>query len=409
MSTELKIHPYASVFPETSAEDYEALRRSIDRNGQREPIVLLGGEVLDGRTRYRACREMKIPPQFRQYDPVKDGPDPLAWVIDRNLNRRHLTVGQKAALAVELEKMIKAAREASEAPKAPATPTPNDPHAGDDAGEPEPLVVDGTGEQISPAAAAAKAAGVSERSLSDAKYLEKHDPERLESVKKGETSLHAATEAAKADQEKKASEPSLLDKTPDIVNPYRSECADLMAASHGDKFAEAVRNDTILRDKELREFMKLAIQDQQQITALVARGWKVREAVKFAKGIFEKDDPIRDLLNLAIMRKGRAVTKLDGHTILVIADDLLVPGPLQEQIDAIREVQAKPETAKPPINTVGDAMEAAESKAAKPGKQPGKSSAPAPSSPDSKGETPPAAGKGEPIKGLKPKTPAKKK
>ncbi len=126
MSTELKIHPYALAFPEATAEDTLALQNSIQQHGQRDPIVLLGNEVLDGRTRYQACRHLKIPPQFRQYDPVKDGQDPLQWVIDKTLHRRHLTVGQRAALAVSLEQIIKDKRAAQkaqeEATKQPTTP-----------------------------------------------------------------------------------------------------------------------------------------------------------------------------------------------------------------------------------------------------------------------------------------------
>lgn len=420
MSTtnEMKIHPFAEVFPETSPEDYQALKTSINRNGQRDPIVLLGGEVLDGRTRYRATRELKIPPQFRQYDPVKDGPDPLAWVIDKNLHRRHLTTGQKAALALSLEKVIAQAKEQAKAAAKP--PTSNDPDASDDddipIGTKEPEgTVDG-GKTPTSIQQAAKAAGVSERSVADAKFLEKNDPERLESVKKGETSLHAATQAAKADQEKQATEPDLLKGNTNVVNQYRNECADLMAASHGDKFAEAVRNDTILRDKELREFMKLAIQDQAQNTALVARGWKTREAVKFAKGIFEKDDPIRDLLNLAIMRGGRATTKLDGHRIMIFSEPALAMPelkPVKDLFDSIAEQQAKPETKKD-MGTLAEAFKQAEDKpgkqkpaptgepgntsaADKPGKPAkdakAKPSAPARSSAASKGKTPGRAAK----------------
>jgi hypothetical protein len=397
MSQELKIHPYATVFPEASAEDYQSLKQSMNKHGQRIPIVLLGGEVLDGRTRYRAARELKIPPQFRQYCPVKDGPDPILWVMDQNLHRRHLTTGQKAAVAVELEKMIKQVQEqaeaANQAGKLKKTPTSNDPDPTDQ----ETLVVDET-KHPTALEQAAKQAGVSPRSVQDAKYLDKHDPERLDAVKSGKTSLHAATEASKADAAKKQTEPSLLDGKKDIVNPYRSECADLMASSHGDKFADAVRNDTILRDKELREFMKLAIQDQQQITGMVARGWKVREAVKFAKGIFEKDDPIRDLLNLCIMRKGQAVAKLDGHTILILDGPALEASKgefVKLFIDSILEEQQKPESKKPPINTVGQAMEKAKP-ADKPADKPGKSSRPAPSSPVSKVATPKGAAGSKP-------------
>lgn len=367
---QLNIHPFCAVFPEATTEEFHQLKASIDKRGQIDPIVLLGGEVLDGRNRYQACRELKIPPQFRQYDPVKDGKDPLQWVIDKNLNRRHLTVGQRSALAVDLTKLAKEAAEtAKEAETPTASPTPNGPED-----HPEDLpdflqkkqAAPDTGHAELTQEQAAAAMGVSPRSVGDATFLAKNDPERFEAVKAGKTSLNAATEAAKKDAD---SGQSQLGTKGTIPNQYRTECADMLAASHGDKFAEAIRNDTILKDQELRAFMKLPVQDQKQITGLVSRGWKVREAVKFSKGIFEKDDPIRDILNLAIMRDGKAVTTLDGHTILIIADELLAQSSMAADIAAILEAQRKPETTAPKVdNSLGKAMESAKPGKSKPGK-----------------------------------------
>ncbi len=365
---QLNIHPFCAVFPEATTEEFHQLKASIDKRGQIDPIVLLGGEVLDGRNRYQACRELKIPPQFRQYDPVKDGKDPLQWVIDKNLNRRHLTVGQRSALAVDLTKLAKeAAGTTKESP--PAAPTPNGPedHPEDlPGGVQENQAESATGHAELTQEQAAAAMGVSPRSVGDATFLSKNDPERFEAVKAGKTSLNAATEAAKKDAD---SGQSQLGTKGTIPNQYRTECADMLAASQGDKFAEAIRNDTILKDQELRAFMKLPVQDQKQITALVSRGWKVREAVKFSKGIFEKDDPIRDILNLAIMRDGKAVTTLDGHTILIIADELLAQSSMAADIAAILEAQRKPETTAPKVdNSLGKAMESAKPGKSKPGK-----------------------------------------
>jgi len=384
MSNELKIHPYALAFPEATAEDTLALKNSIDQHGQRDPIGLLGNEVLDGRTRYQACRELKIPPQFRQYDPVRDGQDPLQWVIAKNLHRRHLTVGQRAALAVSLAEIIRAKRAAQKAEdeKPNATATPVDPGddnldefgfpkgsggiepTGDDHPEdlPEFIRKDSAAtpspeEDKRVRNEAAKQAQVSTGSVHMAKELEKHDPERFKSVQSGAVTLNAAHKAYLAD---KASKQPPLKGTGTIPadTKYRTEAADMMAASLGDEFAAAVRAETILKDGELKAFMKLAIQDQKQIAPLVAKGWKVRQAVKFAKGMFEQDDTLRDLLNLAIMRTGRCAVKLANHTILVIADELIPePSELQQYIAGILASQAKPETDTPPIdNTVGAAL-----------------------------------------------------
>jgi hypothetical protein len=74
-----------------------ALRDDIAAHGQRDPIALLGGQILDGRNRYRACRELGIKPQSREWD--GKGSSPVALVLSANLHRRHLTSSQRAAAA----------------------------------------------------------------------------------------------------------------------------------------------------------------------------------------------------------------------------------------------------------------------------------------------------------------------
>src|SRR5262249_10269413 len=64
----------------------------IAANGQRDPIDLFEGEILDGRNRWRACKKLGIEPKTRQYR----GSDPLGYVISKNLKRRHLDESQRA-------------------------------------------------------------------------------------------------------------------------------------------------------------------------------------------------------------------------------------------------------------------------------------------------------------------------
>ena len=65
------------------------------------PVVLLKDEILDGRNRYRACTKISVEPKYKQFE----GDDPLAFVLSENLHRRHLTISQRAALAVEVANM----------------------------------------------------------------------------------------------------------------------------------------------------------------------------------------------------------------------------------------------------------------------------------------------------------------
>jgi DNA repair exonuclease SbcCD ATPase subunit len=93
---ELKQHPLSAAFPAMSAEDFQALKDDIEVNGQREPIMLFDGMVLDGWHRYRACIDLGIKPQQFTFTDK----DPVAFVLSTNLHRRHLTASQRAAAVV---------------------------------------------------------------------------------------------------------------------------------------------------------------------------------------------------------------------------------------------------------------------------------------------------------------------
>jgi len=96
-----EIHPYADMFPMLPDADLDALAADISSNGQRHPILLtFDGVLVDGRNRLEACKRAGVPPKFRTIDA-----DPVAVIIAENMQRRDLTQGQKAHLAVAAEKV----------------------------------------------------------------------------------------------------------------------------------------------------------------------------------------------------------------------------------------------------------------------------------------------------------------
>jgi ParB-like nuclease family protein len=97
----MRDHPVAALFPQMTAEEYESLKADIAAHGQQHPIVFHDGMILDGRTRLRACEELGIEPQMRQWEP-KDCGSPVAYVASMNLHRRHLTASQRGYIAAEL-------------------------------------------------------------------------------------------------------------------------------------------------------------------------------------------------------------------------------------------------------------------------------------------------------------------
>lgn len=143
-----RVHPAASWFPMSSADTLDALAEDIKKNGLREPIVfgqywpdpyevlrahgvevedgadIEGvdfGEVantalstpelvlLDGRNRLTACLRVGVEPDFEthipgdtlQRDSDSEGWEEFVvdWIMSKNLLRRHLSSGERAAVA----------------------------------------------------------------------------------------------------------------------------------------------------------------------------------------------------------------------------------------------------------------------------------------------------------------------
>jgi ParB-like chromosome segregation protein Spo0J len=94
MSKPLVPHPVSLLFPALPSSDYEALKEDIRRNGVKVPILVHGGQILDGRHRYQACRELGIRCLVVEWN----GHDPWLEVQSRNLIRRHLAKDQVYAI-----------------------------------------------------------------------------------------------------------------------------------------------------------------------------------------------------------------------------------------------------------------------------------------------------------------------
>jgi N6-adenosine-specific RNA methylase IME4/ParB-like chromosome segregation protein Spo0J len=97
-------HPLAEIFPLMPIEGAEAaeLAASIKANGLHDAIVIHDGMVLDGRNRQNACEAAGVEPR---YEPLPVGQEPLAFIIDKNLKRRHLNESQRAMVAARLANM----------------------------------------------------------------------------------------------------------------------------------------------------------------------------------------------------------------------------------------------------------------------------------------------------------------
>src|SRR5579862_9559286 len=85
-----RFHPIANLFPLMEGEQLAALAEDIRANGLREPIVIYQGLILDGRNRDMACESVGLTPGYVHVE----CDDPLAYVLSKNLHRRHLNESQ---------------------------------------------------------------------------------------------------------------------------------------------------------------------------------------------------------------------------------------------------------------------------------------------------------------------------
>jgi ParB-like chromosome segregation protein Spo0J len=97
-SPDYKYHPIADVFPLMSDAEIADLAEDIRVNGLTLPVILFQGKILDGRNRYLACQKVGVEPEFWEYP----GDTPVQFVLSLNLQRRHLTISQRAAIAADV-------------------------------------------------------------------------------------------------------------------------------------------------------------------------------------------------------------------------------------------------------------------------------------------------------------------
>jgi N6-adenosine-specific RNA methylase IME4 len=183
----LKFHPLANLFPMLSDPELDDLGTDIAQNGQVETVKLHRGLVLDGRNRYTACLKKNIGVRYE----VFSGSDreALAWVISKNLKRRHLSEGQRAAVAAAIGRLPLGANQHT----APAQICAPSLDLGDKPTEPV---------ESQPAMSQVERAdllNVSRRSVQDADLVfEKGAPELQEAMRDGRVAASTAADIAEA-------------------------------------------------------------------------------------------------------------------------------------------------------------------------------------------------------------------
>ena len=198
MSTAYPLHPAAEIFPVMDEAAFAALVADVAAHGQREPILILDGQVIDGRHRLRACEQLGLEPLVREVS-ADDG-DPFGLVVSLNLHRRHLTESQRAMVAAHL------------AQRSPGNRTGNNQHERKAANLPDSSLTQPQAAQL---------LNVSERSVRHAVEIKNAGaPELIAAVESGQLAVSTAAQLAQlpADDQR-----AVLAKTPEEIRAIARE------------------------------------------------------------------------------------------------------------------------------------------------------------------------------------------
>ena len=199
-----KEHELSKIIPSMTDEEYKELKQDIKDNGIESSIVLFEDQILDGRHRYKACKELKIEPKFEIYK----GHNPLAHVVSLNIKRRHLTASQIGAITAIIEEKFSA-----EAKKRQATSTGGK--------EPKPKQHSAGLHQAETGKAmelAAKVTGGKERYGYEAKKIKEQNPEAFKDILKGNLTISEAQRTIKKEkrEDKRNEDRDVISKLPSI-------------------------------------------------------------------------------------------------------------------------------------------------------------------------------------------------
>ena len=185
-----------------TADEYEALERSILTEGCRDALVLWGQVLVDGHNRYAICQAHGLPFQTVQSTLFKSMEDVHLWMIDQHLGRRSVSDFQRGVLALRKREIVAERRarvqstpgqDASTADeKAPADGQPwDDDTASSPSGTPVAPPAPASREDI------AKTARVSPSQMVMIEKIHKQaTPEVVAAVKSGVISINAAAAVA---------------------------------------------------------------------------------------------------------------------------------------------------------------------------------------------------------------------
>lgn len=167
-----------------SADEHEALERSILAEGCRDALVLWGDLLVDGHNRYGICQKHGVAFETVQAKHFQNIDDVHLWMIDQHLGRRSVSDFQRGVLALRKREII-ATRRAQAAEQTPVY---------SDAAPAEPTADD---QAMATREALARVARLSSTQVKQIETIQqKATPQVVAAVKAGEISINAAAAVA---------------------------------------------------------------------------------------------------------------------------------------------------------------------------------------------------------------------
>jgi len=251
-------HPLAEIAPMPNEEELNALAGSIFDIGQLDNIILFNEKILDGRSRYEACKRADVTPTFERFDGTEQAA--LDFVIAKH-TRRNLTPSQKACMAAEV-----ANRDMGDNQYKSGwvnLPTLSNAHA-------------------------SSVFGVSESLIKTAKRIRKEDEELFQRVKAGEFTLNAALDGVKErkqeDVEEEEEEEASVNTEAPPPAPTPSTDTDTSENDNTPEETNMTTTTEVLDDKLYEEIKQANLLTRKSILAfLKATLLKVETVKKTAK------------------------------------------------------------------------------------------------------------------------------
>lgn len=211
-----RVHPACAAFPLLEGDELAAFVADVREHGLLEAVTVDGDELLDGRNRLLACDLAGVAPRFAPWR--QNGASKTDWIVSLNLQRRHLSEGQRGVLAHDLHPIYEAeAKErqrlaAEETNRRKAEPQISLPARSRDAAERH------KGES---AAAAGAAVGVSGRTVQRVKEIAAKAPDLLDAVRSGAMTLPEAKGEIRQRAKAALAESIRQEPPPAAVGPFR--------------------------------------------------------------------------------------------------------------------------------------------------------------------------------------------